>query len=498
MFTPRRRHRNVEKRGRLLAVAAALVVVAMLLPSFPGSARGDDGQAPPRHPLAATEFAGNTFPGGDGPWDLAFDPENGYLYVADFGSSTVSVINTSTNQILTQIPLTFGLETIVVDTSTGFVYTANTISTVYAISPITNQVAWTTSVAPEFTPNAQTYDASNGDIYVTDLSSDVVSVIHTASVVATIPVGASPNGAAYDTENGDIYVSNEGSCLSCINVTVINGTTNRVVGQVHGAGGGPGVAYDSSNGDIYTCTNGDQNDFTNFISAANGTTNAVVASIPIGSGCQSAVYDPVNDYVYITDRYRFGVDLSNVTVVDPDTNRIVLNLPVQTGPTGIAYDSANQNVYVADSDTNNISVLPQIYRLTVHETGLPSGTNWSATVGGATFSSTTTSITFPKTNGTFNFTVGNVASRCPSPGFRTVQVAGGPREQNVTFSTSSSCGSTQGLFGLPGETGYYVLGGFVAALVAAAVVFVLFARRKRPAKPSPTTPPPDGASGREP
>jgi hypothetical protein len=66
---------------------------------------------------------------------------------------------------------------------------------------------------------------------------------------------------------------------------------------------------------------------------------------------------------------------------------------------------------------------------------------------------------------------------------------------NVTFSNSTGGGS--GLFGLPGATGYYVLGGFVALFVAAVAVFIVLTRRKRRAKPSPTTPLPEGASGQD-
>jgi len=438
-----------------------------------------------------------TIPGGSGPWDVTFDPANDYLYVADFGSSNVTVINTSTYQVVTQIPLTFGIQTIVTDTATGLVYTANTVSTVYAISPLTNQVASTTSVAPESSPEVQTYDAANGDIYVTDLVSNVVSVIHGAAVVATIPVGVSPNGAAYDSANGEVFVSNEGSTVPA-NLTVIDGTANQVVGQVYPSGNGPGVAYASSNRDVYTCTNGIQDGFSNLVSVASGTTNQVVTSIPISSACGGDVYDPSNGYVYVTDRDKpGGQDQSNVTLIDPDTNRVVLTQPVQLAPIGIAYDSANHNVYVADSGTDNISILPQIYRLTVHETGLPNGTNWSAMIGGTTFSSTTPSVTFPEPNGTFDFTIGSVVNRSASPFTGTVTVSGGPQELNLTFSNSKGGGLSSGLFGLPGATGYYVLGGFVALLVAAVAVVVVLTRRKRRAKPSPTTPPPDGATGRD-
>jgi YVTN family beta-propeller protein len=494
----------VEKRGRLLAVVAAVVVVAVLVPSVAGITPARSGPVPSLAPLATSLPVGGIIHVGAYPAGIAFDSVNDLLYVTNFGSSNISVVNATMNRVVAWIPMPYGIGTLAVDTATGVVYTADSGYTVYAVDPSSNTIGSTISLVGAGCPygcgpEVQTYDAANGDIFVTDISANNVSVIHGATVVAAVPVGVHPNGAAFDSANGDVYVSNEGSSVPSINLTVIDGTANRVVGQVPGSGGGPGVTYDGSNGDVYVCENGDQINFSNLVTVVNGTNNNLVTSIPISSGCGGAVYDPNNGYVYVTDRYKPGGQyLSNVTIIDPDINRIVTTQPVQSGPIGIAYDTANHNVYVADSNTNNISILPQIYRLTVHETGLASGTNWSATVGGTTFSSTTSSITFPETNGTFNFTIGSVSNRSACPSSGNVTVAGGPREQNVTFSSSAGCGSPSGFLGFPGQTGYYVLGGITAVLVAAVVVVVVLTRRKRRARPSPTTSPPAGSPGQGP
>lgn len=493
----------MEPPRRLLTVLAIVVVVAVLVPSVANVSQFRSGPTHSQSALASAVPANVTFPVGAGPIGVAYNPVNGLLYVTNFGSSNISVVNTSTNHVVAWIPMPFGIGTLAVDSSTGMVYVAETVYRVYAINSSTNQVQWTIPLLAYgcptgCAPHVQVFDPANGDIYVTDLTSDNVTVIHGNAVVAVVPVGAGPNGAAYDPANGKVFVSNEGNAIPS-NMTVINTTINRVVGQAYPSGGGPGVAYAGSNGDVYACTNGNQPGISNVVSVVNGTTNEVVATIPIATGCGSALYDPYNGYVYVTDRYHIGGQpASNVTVIDPDTNRIVLTQAVQQEPFGSAYDPANHNVYVADLDTNNITILPQIFRLTVHESGLPTGTNWSATVGGTTLSSTNTSITFPETNGTFPFTVSNQTNHTACPSSGNVTVAGGPTKLNVTFSTSAcGGGSSRGLFGFPGVTGYYIVGGLVALLVAAAVVVVVLTRSKRRAKPSPTTPPPEGASGQD-
>jgi len=422
---------------------------------------------------------------GSYPIGVAFDPVNNLLYVSNFGSNNISVINTSNDRVVAWIPTAYGVGPLAVDTATGVVYFGDAVLTVYGIDPFTNRIEWSIPLASAGCPSGcapepQTYDTSNGDIYITDLSIDRVSVVHGSVAVGSIPVGTGPNGAAYDSANGDIYVSNEGASVPSINLTVIDGSSNLVVGQVAGSGGGPGVAYDSMNGEIFVCENGIQDGFSNVVTVVNGTSNQLVASIPISTSCQAALYDPVDNYVYITDRAApGGRDQSNVTLVDPTTNRIVLALPTQLGPTGIAYDSSNHDVYVADSDTSNISILPQIFRLTVHETGLPSGTNWSATVGGTTVSSTASTITFPEVNGTFGYSIGRVANQEPTPSSGSLTISNGPKELNVTFSK----GGGGGLLGLPGNTAYYVLVGIGAIAAILIAVFVVLARRKRRAKP---------------
>lgn len=491
----------MESRCRLLAVIAAVVVVAVLLSSTGGVIQVRNSPTPSGAPFAAAVSAGATIPVGSYPYGITFDPVNGLLYVTNFGSNNISVVNATTNRVVAWIPMPFGIETLAVDSSTGFVYVAEAVYQVYAINPSTNRVQWTIPLLDAgcpfgCAPHVQTYDTANGDIYVTDLTSDNVTAIHGNQPVAVVPVGSGPNGAAYDSANGNIYVSNEGASVSSINLTVINGSSDRVVGQVSGSGGGPGVAYDGSNGDVYVCQNAGEVGQSNFVTVVDGNLNQILASIPIRSSCQGAVYDPANDYVYITDRFvPGGPDLSDVTIVDPTTNGIVLRMPTQLGPTGITYDSANHNIYVADSDTNNVSILPQIYRLNVRESGLPPGTNWSATVGGTTFFSTTPTISFPETNGTLNFSVGPAVNLTASPSSGQVTVNGGPQWLNVTFSKG---GGGSGLLGLPGATGYYVLGGSVVVLVAATVVVVVLTRRKRRAKPSPSSPPTNGPTDLKP
>jgi YVTN family beta-propeller protein len=67
------------------------------------------------------------------------------------------------------------------------------------------------------------------------------------SVIATIPVGTFPQNLAFDSDNGDMYVTN----LVSETVSVIDGSTNTVVKTIDVGRGPQGVAFDSSNGNMY-------------------------------------------------------------------------------------------------------------------------------------------------------------------------------------------------------------------------------------------------------
>jgi YVTN family beta-propeller protein len=152
----------------------------------------------------ATNTVIATIPVGSNPEGVAYDPSNGYIYVADCGSDTVSVIDGTT--VIANIHVGPG-------------------------------------------PWGIAYDPSNGYIYVADSGSDTVSVINGANntVIANITVGSGPWGIAYDPSNGYIYVTNHNSGT----VSVINGANNTVIANITVGSGPWGIAYDPSNGYIY-------------------------------------------------------------------------------------------------------------------------------------------------------------------------------------------------------------------------------------------------------
>jgi multidrug transporter EmrE-like cation transporter len=125
-----------------------------------------------------------------------------------------------------------------------------------------------------------------------------------------------------------------------------------------------------------------------------------------------------------------------------------------------------------------------IYTVTFTETGLPSGTNWIVTLAGVSQASTTTTITFKESNGTYSWNLSAVAGYMASLSTGSIAVNGAAVQRSIAFTVPT-------FLGLPEAegVGYALLGGISAVIVVCAVVVVLLRRRKKATPSVPPTPP---------
>jgi hypothetical protein len=134
----------------------------------------------------------------------------------------------------------------------------------------------------------------------------------------------------------------------------------------------------------------------------------------------------------------------------------------------VTVDGAPQSVQVV------FSVHPATYAVTFTESGLPTGTNWSVTMGGTTASSTGSSLGFLETNGTYSFSLGTVNGYVANRTQGSVDLAGGAVLVSISFSPAPS-GPTA--FLSLSTTAWLVIGVAVVAVVIA--VSWLLVRRSR-------------------
>jgi YVTN family beta-propeller protein len=129
---------------------------------------------------------------------VAVTPDGSKVYVANFGSGTMSVIATTTNTVIG--------------------------------SPI----------AVGFRPQGVAVTPDSSKVYVANHIDNTVSVIDTATntvIGSPIAVGSEPEGVAVTPDGSKVYVANFGSGT----VSVIATATNAVIGSPITVGTGPGA-----------------------------------------------------------------------------------------------------------------------------------------------------------------------------------------------------------------------------------------------------------------
>jgi len=210
-------------------------------------------------------------------------------------------------------------------------------------------------------PLTPLFDPANGDLYVPILSSPNVSVISgsSQSIIANVSVGPNrelfPLTPVLDPATANIYVpyyyqNPLNLSQSYLNLSVISGSTNRVIDNLSIPGGTEhSPTYDGQNGELYVLSGLN-------VTVISGTSNSVIASIPLGasgpggSGTLEAfgiLYDQLNGDLYVANVFT-----SNVSVISGATNQVIANLtspsPWVFGGSPPVLDSANGDVYLTE------------------------------------------------------------------------------------------------------------------------------------------------------
>ncbi len=441
--------------GSLVWVAVAILFVQLLAPGSPPTANpsppqhgGAGGLASPRaSDGSAAETLGwrspspasineTTLKGFSFPFGVTYDPVNGYIYVGNYGSSNVSVIDPSSNRVLAGVPVTVGAHLLVCDTQTGDIFVGGT-SAVTVISGRTSSVMSIIQI-PNGYPQPATFDSENGFVYATSPGNPLDYVLNRTAVVATVqlPAGIS-SGAAYDSITKDVYAGwgnyTSNNTPPAVNLSIVNGTTNTIVGRAEAVQPLSQMLYVPSVRSIYAASNWGN------LSVVSDVTNQLVSLLHLdgdryGGNLGGVTYDPRNGNVYVTNRFHdvwFGTggpyngEGDNVWVVNATTNTVVQNITVWDSPIGIAYDDRTNELFVANSLSGSVSVinLTSTYDVQFTETGLPSGANWSVALDGKARVGPGP-LDFVEPNGSFSYTVPSAVGYVPTLAAGTVQVSG--------------------------------------------------------------------------
>ena len=287
---------------------------------------------------------------GKSPSGDVFASSNGCIYVANYNSDNITVINGTSDEVVTNIAVGIGPSGgLAFDPVNEEVYVTSLGGTVSAIRDSTNRVVASITV-PQ--PGPAAVDTSTDSIYISEDSLPDVAIVNgsTNQVVRTLDVGGVPSGIAFDPSNGYLYVANSGDD----NLTVINGSTEKTVGSIE-LGGNPSlvapnsVLYDSTTRDLYVLQWA-----ANDVIVIDPTTARNLTAISVGTGPVGEDSDPSLGFVYVANGQSH-----NLTVINASTDRVVgsIDLGAGAGPDGVAVDPITQRVYTADYGTNSVSVV---------------------------------------------------------------------------------------------------------------------------------------------
>ena len=251
----------------------------------------------------ATNIVTATVNVGASPFGVAVNPEGTKIYVANQGSGTVSVIDTATNKVAATVPVGSSPEGVVVssDGKTVYVTVSNQSrcsledgcpgplqgnSTVSVINTSTNTVISTVNVATDpsgYTSHGVSVNPEGTKVYVAvaklnpmTLNPSRLCVIDTATnkVAANTYVGEEPYGVAVDPTGTKVYVTN----VYSNDVSVIDTATNNVIATVPVGRGPYGVSVTPDGTKVYVANAG-----SNTTSVIDTATNTVIATINVGN-----------------------------------------------------------------------------------------------------------------------------------------------------------------------------------------------------------------------
>lgn len=346
------------KWSRPVAALGIVAILLLLLTGVPGVTLA----------AALAEKVVATIPVGGNPSAAAYDPLDGDLLVSTSGDRLV-VISSATNTVVTEVRLQANPLTPAVDTANGYVYVPNYGSgTVSVINGSTDSLLANVTVGAY--PSWLMFVPTTSDLYLTydPPDSNNITIIHgsTHQLVVTLRTSAPVTGLLYDPSNGDLYAPQP----SLDDVQVYSGSTDQSLGSIRFGFAASQMSYDTANGTLYVLGASAGATELAVVSAANNSvvsTTTIFRSIGVTASPGTPTFDSVDNDLYVPlveeecvasgQLTECGPVNANVTVVSATTDTVVASVTVGSDPARPVYDSGDGDLYVADPYQCAVSVI---------------------------------------------------------------------------------------------------------------------------------------------
>ncbi len=289
---------------------------------------------------------------GAGAGALAYDPVDHLLFVTNGGYDSVTVVNTSSNTILVhQIKVNGGPACLAYDSENGYLYIGAGDATT-DVMVAHNQTIIKTGLSTGACIS-MIYDPANGHVYVGSEAARIADINGTSLAGTGLSDPQWPRGFAYDPRENVILAANFGDQ----SITTFNASTEALIlGHKSLSETFLRATFDPLNGHTYVATP----DF-GFRCAEPGTLTVVnsssrpgiLASIPVGYGPEASVVATDSGNVFVANACS-----DSVTVIDGSTDTVLnSSVPVGSWPIALGYDPVLNRVWVANGYSGNLTVL---------------------------------------------------------------------------------------------------------------------------------------------
>lgn len=266
------------------------------------------------------------------------------LFISNYGSNTVSAINTVSNTVTATIPVGASPYGLAVNPAGTRAYVTNMgANSVSVIDTATNAVVSTVTVGTN--PTRAAVHPSGTKLYVSNAGDGTISIVNTSSATVTgfISIGGQPMGIQINPSGTTAYVAN----FTGDSIAVVDLTSNTVTATIP-VGNHPIDLAVSPDGTMVYATNHDSNTVSVIATAS----NTVTTTIPVGSYPTGVWFNPAGTKAFIT---HFGS--GNVMVFNPATNVITDTFSGFSAPVSIQGSPDGSRLYVVNQHGNNVSVL---------------------------------------------------------------------------------------------------------------------------------------------
>ncbi|HKV19173.1 MAG TPA: YncE family protein [Mycobacterium sp.] len=279
-------------------------------------------------------------------------PRGPFVFVANNGGDSVSVIRVSDNSVVRTIPGIDAAVDVKISANGARAYVLRVGGITVVDTGTHNEVGWIDHGSG--LKSAFAVSSDKAELYIIDGNAVSVVDYNSAAVTATIPVGGAPVHIELSPDGARAYTAN----VYSDDVSVIDRAAQATVATIGVDGEPTAVAVSPDSARVYV-TNAKFQRPTGTVSVIDAATNAVTHTIPVGSSPMAIALSPNGKHAFVAN-YTDGVIMKDgkvvgytggtISIIDTDINKVVETVKVGNYPTGVAVTPDGAHVYVSNGE----------------------------------------------------------------------------------------------------------------------------------------------------